>query len=188
MNRLLRRSINTPRNDVFGGGFTLVELMVVVTISMMLVGGVALSVTKYLAGEKMSLAASQLVSVLDFARSAAITNQTPLGFTGLDYVAVTLTAEGKVEVWPVNNSTGIGTSYLSKNLNTSGISFTAKSVGDLQFAAGSGKLLGKNAAPSYVGYPLSSSASVGITVSSAEVSGTQQITISAFGAISLTQL
>jgi len=32
MNRLLRRSTNAPRNDVFCGGFTLIELIVTMTV------------------------------------------------------------------------------------------------------------------------------------------------------------
>ena len=159
-----------------------------ITITMVLVGGAALSVTKYLAGEKLTAAASELVSVLDFARSAAITNQVPSGFVGLDYVAVTLTAGGKVVVLPVNNSTGVGASYVVKDLGEPGVSFTTKSLGGLLFAAGSGKLLGKNPAPSYNSYPLASSASVGITISSGEVTETRQIIISAFGAISSIRL
>jgi prepilin-type N-terminal cleavage/methylation domain-containing protein len=164
-------------------GFTLVELMVVVTIGLLLVGGMSLGISGFLGRERVLSASKDLVSILNLARNFAVTNQVPSGFTGLDYVAVTLSSSGTVTVYPVNHTSGIGASYVSKNVGTAGISFTQINFGGLQFAAGSGKLVGKNADPSYVSYPLSAATSVGITVSSAEVSQIRQITINPFGSI-----
>lgn len=164
-------------------GFTLIELMVVVTIGMLLVAGVSVSTGSFLARERISSSTKQLISTINLARSFAVSNQTPSGFTGLDYVAVTLTSAGLVSVFPVNNNTGIGNSYVSKQVGDLGISFTPINFGGLQFAAGSGKLLGKNADPSYVSYPLPSTSNVGVTISSAETSQFRQIIINPFGSI-----
>lgn len=175
-------------NEYMRRGFTLIELMVVVTIGLLLVGGISVSTGRFLARERVASSANELVSVINIARNFAVTNQVPVGFTGLDYVAVTLTSSGLVSVFPVNNTTGIGSSYLSKQAGNLGINFTPINFGGLLFGAGSGKLVGKNADPSYVSYPLPSASNVGVTVSSDENSITRQIIISPFGSVSSTNL
>lgn len=169
-------------------GFTLIELMVVVTIGMLLVGGISVATGSFLARERVSSSAKDLVSIINIARNFAVTNQVPSGFVGLDYVAVTLTSSGLVSVFPVNNTTGIGSSYISKQVGDFGLSFTPISFGGLLFGAGSGKLVGKNADPSFVSYPLPSTSSVGVTISSAENTVTRQIIINPFGSVSSTGL
>jgi len=162
--------------------------MVVVTIGMLLVGGISVATSSFLARERVSSSAKDLVLIINIARNYAVTNQVPTGFTGLDYVAVTLTSSGLISVFPVNNTSGVGSSYISKQSGNLGINFTPISFGGLQFAAGSGKLVGKNADPSYVSYPLPAASNVGITVSSAENSVTRQIIINPFGSVSSTGL
>lgn len=162
--------------------------MVVVTIGMLLVGGVSVATSSFLARERVASSAKELVSIINIARNFAVTNQVPAGFVGLDYVAVTLTSNGLVSAFPVNNTTGIGSSYISKQAGGPGISFTPISFGSLLFGAGSGKLVGKNADPSYVSYPLPSASNVGVTVSSAENSITRQIIVNPFGSVSSTNL
>ncbi|MBI2465334.1 type II secretion system protein [Candidatus Shapirobacteria bacterium] len=169
-------------------GFTLVELMVVITIGIVITGGAMVSVTKYVAKEKLVQAASEVVSMVDLARNMAIINQVTAGFTNLDYVAVTLTSSGVVSVFPVNNISGVGSSLVTKKIGSGGIVFSSLNLGGLQFAAGSGKLVGKNPSPSYQSYPLPPTTNVGITISSTEVSETQQIIISPFGGVTNTKL
>lgn len=164
-------------------GFTLVELMVVVTIGLIIVGGISVGVGGFLGRERLLSASKDLVAILNLARNYAVTNQVTSGFSGLDYVAVTLTSSGLVSVFPVNHVNGIGDSYVAKNVGNAGISFTQIDFGGLQFAATSGKLVGKNVDPSYVSYPLPATTSVGVTIASAEVSQTRQITIGPFGSI-----
>ncbi len=162
--------------------------MVVVTIGMLLVGGATLTTSKYLARERLSSAVTELVSIINIARSYATTNQTPSGFVGLDYVAITLSANGLATIVPVNNINGVGTSYVSKNISSPGITFTQINIGGLQFAAGNAKLLGKNPDPSYLSYPLPASTSVGITISSAEVTETRHVTVGSYGAVNTYKL
>ncbi|MFZ2153129.1 MAG: prepilin-type N-terminal cleavage/methylation domain-containing protein [Microgenomates group bacterium] len=164
-------------------GFTLIELMVVISISMLLITGVSVAVTRFSSGENLNAAMTELVTMFDLARSTAVSNQTTTGFVDLDYVAVTLTTDGWVSIMPVNNSTGVGNSFSSKYVGGSGIIFTSLNFGDLLFAAGNGKLLGKDPLPSYSSYPLSSAAAVGVTITSANVGNTRQVIINSFGAV-----
>ncbi len=162
--------------------------MVVVTISMVLMGGAAITISQYFAKERIATATTDMISILNTARSLAITNQVPASFTGLDYVAVTLSTTGQITVYPVNIATGVGNTYLTKDLGNQGIVFSRIDLGGLQFASGNGKLMGKNPSPSFVSYPLPSNSMVGVTVSSSEISGSRQVIINAYGAVTFTEL
>lgn len=169
-------------------GFTLIELMVVVVISMVLMGGAVVGINRYFAGEKLNSAASETESVLNLAKIMAVTNQSPAGFGGMDYVAVTISTDGIISVYPVNNSSGIGSSMVAKDLRNTRATFSQIDLGGLQFGAGSGKLLGKNAAPSFASYSLAANSSVGVTISLAEVAETRQLVISSLGEIKISKL
>lgn len=159
--------------------------MVVITISMLLVVGVVVSMNQYYGREKMNQASSRLVSLLELARTYAITNQHPSSLAEMDYVAVTLTANGTVAATPVNRISGSGPSYFSENVYPGvEVITTPLNFGSLNFAVGSGKLVGKDPAPSFASYPLPAAASVGITLTTAENNpDNQQIVVSAFGGI-----
>jgi hypothetical protein len=130
---------------------------------MLLIGGMAVGLNKFFAQEKINQTSTELVSLLNYARNMAVTNQTMAGFTGLNYVAVTLTTGGKMEAFPVNIISGVGKSYFSKVVADKQVVLTKIDFGGLQFAAGSGKLVDVS------GVPLPSNYSVGVTVSSNEI-------------------
>ncbi|MBP9817970.1 prepilin-type N-terminal cleavage/methylation domain-containing protein [Candidatus Shapirobacteria bacterium] len=183
MNRLLLRQL-ADRNDA--QGFSLVELMVAVSISIVVMSGLAVSVSSYFAKEKMKLATSELVSMINLARSMAVTGQVTSGFTKLDYVAVTLSATGVVSAFPVNNISGTGPSYFSKDISAPEVTVTQINFGTLQFASGSGKIVGKDLSPLFTSYPVAPNFNVGITLSSVENSGTSQIVIGPLGTVAVT--
>ena len=155
--------------------------MVVMTISILLVSGGVLSLNNYFAQEKINSAAGNLVSLLNLAKNYAQTNQVPTGYNGqLSYVTVQIGAAGRVQAFPVDKSTGVGTSYYS-TLIAPGAPITATqiSIGSLNFAAGSGRLIGDG------GVAINPSLSVGITLMTAEnLDISRQITVSAAGIIS----
>lgn len=157
-------------------GFTLVELMVAITITLVLAGTGMVSINKFLAKEKINQAATEVVSLLNLTRNLAMTGQAPSGFN-LQYVSVTL-INGTLIAYPTNSG-GVGTKYFSKKVAENGVSLTQINLGGLQFATGSGKLLDAT------GSPLPSGQIVGLSVTSAEVSDSRQITISPFGAVTL---
>ena len=157
--------------------FTLIELMVVVSISLFMISSVAISLNKYYSREKVTQATNRIISLINLARSYAVTNQFPTGFSNIDYVSIVLKTNGKISAFPVNLS-GTGPSYFSEKVGTGDIITTAITFGTLNFAVGSGKLVGKNDS-SFLSYPLSSVYSIGITVTSGEISPDyHQITIS----------
>lgn len=164
-------------------GFSLVELMVAVTVSVVIMSGVAVSVSGYFANEKVDRARGELVSSLNLARNMAVTSQVTSGSFGLDYVAVTLTTDGVVSAFPVNNVSGSGPAYFSKDISDDAVTVSRISFGDLQYGAGSGKLVGKNPQPSFGSYPLPASQSVGVTLSSLEKDITKYIMVGSLGTI-----
>ena len=96
-------------------GFTLVELMVSVAITVVLVGVGVTSMTRFYARDKITAAKNELVSGIKLARTYATTSQVPAGYAAqLDYVALTLSTDGTLTVYPVNVGLGVGTSYFSK--------------------------------------------------------------------------
>ena len=153
-------------------GFTLIELVVVIAIGMVMVGVGVVSITKYLAREHVVSAKNEILSAFKLARSYAITAQRPTGDSEqLDYVAVTLTADGKLGVWPVNYDSGdTGPSYLAKDISEDDVVLTPIAYRDLFFSVPEGKLLSSDgsvpAVSSYVvSLPISSTAGVAETLS-----------------------
>jgi type II secretory pathway pseudopilin PulG len=171
-------------------GFTLVELMVVVAISMVLMGAGMVAYNSYNSREKTNQAASEIVSQINLAKSTALTNQIAAGFVdSLDYVAVVL-ENGTISAFPVNMVSGIGSSYFSKEIIDDGIVISNLSFGDLQFGATTGKLLLKDADPSFNANPLSAS-EVGISLtiaSNAEGDDQKMILVTPAGIIKLSTI
>lgn len=170
-------------------GFTLVELMVAITISMVLAGVGIVSYNRYDMREKTNQTASEVVSYINLARSMAMTNQKTDGFSaGLDYVSVVL-RDGTISAFPVNISSGTGPSYFSKVITDNGTTITQLDFGDLQFGTTTGKLLLKEADPSFNVYPPPASG-VGVSltvVSGADSDDKKKIVVSPIGIVKLSE-
>ncbi len=163
-------------------GFTLVELMVVIVISILLVTGGVISLNNYLAQEKINSASTSLVSMLSLAKNYAQTKQTPIGYMSqVDYVSIRLGIAGRLRAFPANNTNGVdlNTTYFDLFISPqSPILATLVNPDTLNFAAGTGKLVGSH------GVPVDSNFSVGITISTPEVNNiSRQIIINAIGQI-----
>jgi type II secretory pathway pseudopilin PulG len=163
-------------------GFTLVEMLVAIGITMLIATLLLIGANSFLSKEKVKQVSAELASYLSAARNLAATNQGPSGFK-IDYVAVTLTTDGILKAYPVNAS-GVGSSYFTKTVVASKLSITSLNLGDLQFAAGSGKLLGKNAS-NFGSYPLPSNQEVGISVVTTDYGDKKLILINSFGTITV---
>jgi Tfp pilus assembly protein FimT len=160
-------------------GFTLIELMVVVVVSMILVVIGVVAMTRYLAREHVVSARSEILSSIRLARNYAVTDQKPTGFN-LDYVAVALTADGQLTVWPVNLVSGSGPSYFTKDVSSDDVTVTPVNYGDLLFSVSDGKLLMPGgAAPVAADYVLS----VWISSTQAVVWGATAVSVDAGGKI-----
>ncbi len=70
------------------GGFTLIELIVTVTVIMVLVGVGAMSLNSFTGVKELESVATEVSNHIKLARNLAITKQLPGGFIGLDYVKV----------------------------------------------------------------------------------------------------
>jgi len=82
--------LTQPKNQrSHGGGFTLVEIMVVLGIIIMILGFTAPAVVGILRGKKVEQALSAVSDVLERARIEAITQNTYLwvGFVNIDLVS-----------------------------------------------------------------------------------------------------
>lgn len=101
-------------------GFTLIELMVSVTVILVLAGIGSVSINGFIMSRKIKSAKNEVVSQIKLARNLAITNQLPDGSVDLSYVKVSivdklLTTTGVV----IDGGTAMSYSdspYFSKNL------------------------------------------------------------------------
>jgi len=155
-------------------GFSLIELMIVVTVMILLTGGSVAYVNRYRAWEKIRTTRDELETNLVLARNYAKTLQKPDGATGeVAYVAVTLTAGGVLTA----GMNGVGTTYFSRDISPSGVAVSTIGVNDLWFSAYDGKLVDLNG-------PRESSYTVGVMISSSEgIGNTTGVTVNAFGLI-----
>jgi prepilin-type N-terminal cleavage/methylation domain-containing protein len=157
-------------------GFTLIELMVAITVSMIMMTGLGLSINNYYNVEKINQTNGDLVSLISLARNLAVTNQRPAGFTeDLGRVVVNVNSNGLVEAFAYGNVSGIGGSYFSKDIADNRVSTTIS--GDLRFVAGTGKLVDN------FGNLLPSSTEIGIVIASEDVGETRQVIITSLGTI-----
>ena len=145
-------------------GFTLVELLVVVAVSILMTGGGMTAYGKYQLREKVNSTTNEIVSYINLARNMAVTNQVTDNFSeGLDYVAVVI-GNGNMSASPVNVMVGVGPSaYFTKVLTTEGVTISPINFGDLQFAANTGRLLTKDPL-SFSAYPVSAGSTKAISI------------------------
>ena len=158
--------------------------MVAIAITMIFGTMLLVAANSFSSKERVSQVSTELSSYLNSARNLAVTSQSPTGFA-MEYVAVTLSSAGILKAYPVNSVTGIGPSYFSRSLSSSQLTVTQIDFPTLLFAAGSGKLVAKNADPSYKTYPLPSTTEVGISIASLESGLTKGVLINAFGTINV---
>ena len=124
-------------------GFSLVELLVVVTIILVLTGIGSYTISKFTQVSKVSKLRDYLSSEIKLARNLAMTNQLPNGELDLSYVRVSVSNENLV-VEGINKS-GVGVTespYFSKKLEKS--ETTSVTVVSFGFLATSGRLTDEN--------------------------------------------
>ncbi len=123
-------------------GFTIIELMVAMTVMILMVGlGVGM-VNRFLMRDKIGAAKNEIVGVIKQARSLAMTSQKPSSFTDqLDFVAVILSDQGTIGVYPGNIYSGLGEAYFSKPISSDDVVVSPVNFGDLIFSVPDGKLL-----------------------------------------------
>lgn len=96
-------------------GFSLIELMVTVTVIMVLVGVGSYSISSFTQSRKVLTARDEILSQIKSARNLAVTNQLPDKSTNLNYVRVSMSGR-TITVSAVNNSGAVVTAspYFSK--------------------------------------------------------------------------
>lgn len=130
-------------------GFTLVEVMVVVLITITMLGLGVINISRFSSRDNVAAAKNEVASAVKMARNYAVTMQVPTGWADqLDYVALVVIPPRRIVVYPVNISYGVGPSYFSKLIGSDDIVVGAVNFGDILFSVPQGKLLQRNfAAP-----------------------------------------
>ncbi len=102
-------------------GFSLIELMVTVTIVMVLAGIGSYSINNFTQSRKVVTARDEVLSQIKSAKNLAITNQLPDKSSNLDYVRVSISGKTITVVALNNVGTVINTSpYFSKIMDIDG--------------------------------------------------------------------
>ena len=128
-----------------GAGFTMIELLVVLAITVVLVGIGVMSMGLFSSRDNVASAKNELLSAIKLAKNYAMTMQSPAGYVDqLDYVAVIVKPSGVVEVYPVSANYGVGISYFSKTLGSADVKIGPVNFGDLMFSVPDGKLVERN--------------------------------------------
>ena len=152
-------------------GFTLIELMVVVTILMIISGGSFVYLNRFGATQKLEQSRRKIVDNLRLARNYALTNQTK-GGDGLLYVEVEIGSDGTMEAL-ANGEAGL--SYFSEDVTESGVSLVKSPNGSVFFSAYEGKLLKANSSPPPDFVPVGIDETVRIVISSTAVVGETRV-------------
>jgi len=155
-------------------GFTLIELMVSITILVLLIGIGTVSLNAFNANQKIKATRVELISNLKLARNYATTMQLPVGASGsLSYIDVTLANDGRISSRAKDvNDIGIGNTYFSRDVSPAGVNLSigySDAVNPyIRFAAYKGNLKNGN---------------IIITISAPEVGTTNVVEISDSGLI-----
>lgn len=148
-------------------GFTLIELMVVVTILMIISGGSFVYISRFGAIQKIEQSRRKIADNLRLARNYALTNQTK-GGDELLYVAVEIGSDGTMEAL-ANGEASL--SYFSEDVTESEISLVKSPSGSIFFSAYEGKLLKTNNSPPPNFVPVGIDETVRIVISSTAAVG-----------------
>lgn len=125
-------------------GFTLVELMIAISIGVVVVTLGVVSINNFFDKQKIDGATADVAGMVRLAKNYAVTMQSPGGYTGtVEYVALTISSTGLITVVPGNNVSGldVGTSYVSKQLETGSLVISEVVSGMLMFSMPEGKLV-----------------------------------------------
>lgn len=120
-------------------GFSLVELLVVVTVSLVLISGALVYIGSFSIRQKLNTTREEVVANLRLARSYAMAYQ-PVGGEALKYVEVSF-EDGVMEV-VANKGMASETEYFSKEIGDDQVA--VESDGSLLFLAYEGKLVRLN--------------------------------------------
>lgn len=118
-------------------GFTLVELLIAMSIGMLVVGFGAMALNNFNEKQEVETTKQELLSNLRLARNYAVTNQLS---SGGDRVAVSVDADGVVKVTTQNNSNvDVGDSFFSKDITPKRVSIIAPVI---RFSVTDGRSIG----------------------------------------------
>jgi len=157
--------------------FSLIELLVAVSVMLLLAGGAFVYINDFGIKQKMGSTGKEIVSNLRLARNYALTGQRP-GDDDLDYVEVQVGADGLMEAW---SNGDVGSSYYSVDISPIGIGISVVPDESLFFGAYGGKML-KDDGGTLI--PFSVDESVKIIIGSSEdVGETKVIEIKSSGMI-----
>jgi len=134
MKRVRRQSFYS---SLGGQGFSLVELLVVVSIVLLLAGGAFVYINDFNAKQKMESTRKEVVANLRLARSYALTGQKS-GSDDLNYVEIRISQDGLMEAWPNED---VGSSYYSVDVSPIGVGISVVPDESLFFKAYEGKML-----------------------------------------------
>jgi len=155
--------------------FSLVELLVAVSVMLLLSGGAFVYINDFSIKQKMESTRKELISNLRLARNYALTGQIS-GGDSLDYVEVQISQNGLMEAWP----NGEGSSYYSVDVSPVEVVVNVSPDGSLFFKAYEGKML-KDEGGTLVSFPVGQE--VEIIISSAGVGETRVVEVKASGMI-----
>ncbi len=157
-------------------GFTLIELIVVVGVVGLLVGGAIIYFNQSKSVQKLAATKSELVANLRMARNYARTMQVPAGYSSsLAYVGVTINSDGTTRIYPIP----AGSDYFLKDISPVGVSIGVSPT-EIFFAVYDGKLLKSDG----VIVPRAAGEVVVVTITSTEgVGNTELVRIRATGLV-----
>lgn len=131
-------------------GFTLIELIVAITIVMLVVGFGTVSLNNFFENQKVESTRQELIANLRLARNYAITNQFPINSSAdTDRVAVSIDNAGLMTVGTQtsgNNDTGY--TFFSKDITPKGVGVTFYGPGGtdkIRFSVTDGRSIGGTA-------------------------------------------
>lgn len=123
-------------------GFTLVELLIAITIGMLVVGFGLVSLNNFYQQQKVETVSQELLSNLILARNYAVTNQFPAGSSSdTDRVAVTIDSEGLITAGTqTSGNQDTGDIFFSKDISSDDVSIIPNNV--IKFSVTDGRSIG----------------------------------------------
>ena len=127
-------------------GFSLMELIIGVTILIMISGLTLVYMNKFNDGQAQLSAKNQISANLRLARNLAKTLQRPDGMTGaLSYVEVQIDgATNEIQVLGVSIDSSQSLPYFTKKIEAAGVQISDVASGEILFAAYEGKLVSRS--------------------------------------------
>jgi len=157
--------------------FSLIELLVAVTVMLLLSGGAFVYINNFSVNQKMESTRKEMISNLRLARNYALTGQRSDG-DGLNYVEVHISQDGLMEAWPNED---VGSSYYSVDVSSVGVVISVVPDGSLFFKAYEGKML-EDVGGTLVSFPFNEAVEI-IIGSSEDVGETKVVEIKSSGMI-----